>query len=181
MPGLGGSQNLIGDLLGPDHDQHTGPHLNHGLLGLGIVAADHDTAGHIIVFELGLLGHGDDADLAVELHFRIVVEDPAVQGFPEVFQRSPGHDLNRPGSVVEADDGDIRLGEKANQLFVLVHHAAVGSVVLLHLLKGLEDRGVRGGAAGRVHDHFSQSHPGIGEPLGLGIGKPVQQVFCLGV
>ena len=181
VPDLGGGKDLLRHRLGPDHDQHAGPHLNDGSLGLGVVAADDDPPGHIVVLELGFLGHGDDADLAVELHLRVVVENFSVQGLPEVFQGRPGHNLNGPGGVVETDDGDVGLGEKADELFMLVYHAAVGSVVLLHLLEGLKDGGVRGGAAGWVHGNLLHGHPGVGEPLGLRKGEPVQQVFGFGV
>ena len=134
MVQLGLCNNILPDGVCPDDNQQPRPLANDLLLSLRVAAADDDAVLHIVVLQSAAFGHGNDAYLAVEGHSGVVIDDFAIQGLADVFQGRLCHDGNGTGGVVQADDGDVGFRHHADELFLLVHHAAVGPVALLHLL-----------------------------------------------
>jgi len=173
---LGRFDHICLDGVCPDDNQQPRALADDLLLGLRVAAADNDAVLHIVVLQSGALGHGNDADLAVEHHGGVVIDDLAVQGLADVFQGRLGHDGDGAGGVVQTDDGDIGLGHHADELFLLVHHAAVGPVALLHLLQAFENGGFRADVGRRIHGYLPYGDPGIGEQLGLLEVEPIQQI-----
>ena len=80
-------EDFLIDAFSPDNDEESGPLPDHGLLGLGIIADDHDPAADIVVFDTALFGHGQHADPAVDLHFRIIKKDLSVDRPGDVLGR----------------------------------------------------------------------------------------------
>ena len=172
----------IGDGIGPDHDEQTGAAADDRDLCFLAVADNHDAPLNLIAGEMLAVGHRDDADAAVQLHGRlVVVDDMAVDGLCEIFDRRCAQKIDVVGGIAETDVREISLSDQSDELSIGIDDAAVIVFFLLHDLECVKNRRVGRDRNRRIEVDLRQTDPRVLHVVGLLEAEAVEQPFGLGI
>ena len=144
-----------------------------------LAVSGNDDAVHEFILGQVSVGDGNNADAAVDIPLRIVVDHGPVQGPGKVLGRSGLHQLGIMLGPVQSHVGNVVLGDQADQLSVFIHHAQGLFPGLPDDVAGFQDSGIRRNGNGSVDLNFRQAYPGIVQKHGLLKAEPFQKEFCL--